>query len=183
MIHHRSATIQKLRKDPTMSKKVAFTSLCLLFYTIPLASAFAQEQNCEKLQSTAEQSECLDQKLRRAETEMNRAFQHALSEYLRSTERDNEAPKLSKLDLQLIHETEKRTLRSLRQSQARWLAYRESACSAVENSYGGGTAAAVAVPACKLDFTQQRTVWLRSYFDHDYDESNAKPSGQEPCSR
>ncbi len=163
-----------------MPKKVAFASLCLLFCIVPRSTLFAQDQGCEKLQSTAEKSECLAQKLLKAEADMNRAFQQALSNYLPSAERDNEAPKMSKLDLELIHEADKRTVRSLRQSQARWLAYRESACAAIENMYDGGTIVAEAVPACKIELTQQRTDWLRSHFEANNVHSNAKFGGKDP---
>ena len=170
-------------KALTMPKKVAFASLCLLFCIIPRSTLFAQDQDCEKLQGTAEKSECLAQRLVKAEADMNRAFQQALSNYLPSAERDNEAPKMSKLDLGLLHEADKRTVRSLRQSQARWLAYRESACSAVENMYDGGTVIAEAVPACKIELTQQRTDWLRSYFETDNVQSNVKSGGKDPLQK
>lgn len=167
-----------------MHKRLAFASLCLIFCIIPLSSSFSQEQNCEKLQSTAEQSECLSRKLQQAQTEMNLTFQHALSNYLPSAERDNETPKLPKLDLEMMHRADRRTVHSLRLSQARWLAYRDTSCGAVvADKYEGGTITAVAVPACKLELTQQRTVWLKSYFDHNYAQSNGKPSGKEPCSK
>jgi uncharacterized protein YecT (DUF1311 family) len=161
-------------------KKVAFACLCLLLYMIPRSTLSAQNEDCEKLQSTAEKSECLAQKLLKVDTDMNRVFQQALSNYLPSVERDNELPKLSKLDLELLHKANKRTVRSLRQSQARWVAYRESACSAVGNMYDTGTIAAEAVPACKIGLTQQRTDWLRSYFEADSAESNTKSSGKDP---
>lgn len=167
----------------TMPKKVAFASLCLLFCLTPRSTLFAQDQGCEKLRSTSEKSACLAQKLLKAEADMNRAFQQALSNYLPSAERDNEAPKMSKLDLELLHEADKRTVRSLRQSQARWLAYRESTCSAVENKYDGGTIIAEAVPACKIELTQQRTDWLRSNFEADHVQSNAKSGGKDPLQK
>jgi uncharacterized protein YecT (DUF1311 family) len=163
-----------------MAKKVASASLCLFFCINPGSSLFAQNQGCEKLQSTSEQSECLVQKLVQAEADMKRTFQQALSNYLPSTGRDHEVPKMSKLDVELLHEADKRMVRSLRQSQARWLAYRESACSAVENMYDRGTIVAEAVPACKIALTQQRTDWLRSYFEADSVQPNAKFGGIDP---
>ncbi len=167
----------------TMTKKVAFAAFCLLFCTIQRSALFAQVQGCGKLQSAAEKSECLAQKLVEVEADMNRAFQQSLANYLPSAERDNEGPKMSKLDLELLHEADKRTVRGLRQSQARWLAYRESACSAVENMYDGGTIVAEAVPACKIELTQQRTDWLRSYFEADNIQSNTKSGGKDPLQK
>jgi uncharacterized protein YecT (DUF1311 family) len=166
-----------------MTDKIAVVSLCLLSCIIPGSTLLAQDQACETLPTTPERADCLDQQLANAEADMNRAFQQAISKYLPSAERDSESPKMSKVDLELLHEADKRTARSLRQSQARWLAYRESACTAVANMYDGGTITVEAVPACKTELTQQRTAWLRSYFASHNTASNAKSPGKDPSQK
>ena len=92
-----------------MPKKMVFTSLCLFFCIIQPSSLFAQQQDCEKLQSTVEKGACLVRELTQVEAEMNRAFQQALSDYLPSAKIENEAPKtkMSKLELELLREAGK----------------------------------------------------------------------------
>jgi uncharacterized protein YecT (DUF1311 family) len=145
--------------------KRVFACLCLLILFPPSSRLFGEEeQGCLKLQSTAEKAECFGQKLRVAESEMNRAFHHALSAHLPHNETEKELPTLPKKDAQFAREQDRLTVRALRASQVRWLSYRESSCSAVEHTYEEASITAEAVPACKVELTQQRPAWLNSYF-------------------
>ena len=135
--------------------------LCLLV-SLTATCSMAQEHRCEKLESTAERDRCLVQKIKVAEAKMNQALDQALSEYLRHHNEDLSAtPKIK----QIVENEDQLTVAALRRSQTEWLAYRDSACSAVEHSYDGGTSASWAAETCKLELTELRTRWLKSNFN------------------
>jgi len=139
-----------------------FAFLCLLGSLTSATCSLAQEHRCEKLKSTAESVRCLGQKTHEAEAKMNQTLEQALSEYLRHHNEDLSAtPKIK----QIVEDEDRLTVAALRQSQTEWLAYRDSACSAVEHSYDGGTSASWAAEMCRLELTEQRTRWLKSNFD------------------
>ena len=136
-----------------------------LYLLVSLASAtcsLAQERRCEQLLSTDEKVKCLEQKTQEAEAKMNLTLDQVLSEYLRHHDEDDSAtPKIK----QIVEDEDRLTVAALRQSQTEWLAYRDSACSAVQHSYDGGTSASWAAEMCKLELTKHRTKWLKGNFD------------------
>jgi uncharacterized protein YecT (DUF1311 family) len=135
--------------------------LCLLV-SLTATCSMAQEHRCEKLGSTAERDSCLVQKTQVADAKMNQALDQALSEYLRHHNEDLSAtPKIK----QIVEDEDQLTVAALRRSQTEWLAYRDSACSAVEHSYDGGTSASWAAETCKLELTELRARWLKSNFN------------------
>jgi uncharacterized protein YecT (DUF1311 family) len=139
-----------------------FAFLCLLGCLSSATCSFAQERRCEKVESTAERVSCVSQKTQEAEAKMNQTLEQALSEYLRhDTEDLSASPEIK----QIVEDEDRLTVAALRQSQTEWLAYRDSACSAVEHSYDGGTAASWATETCRLELTGQRTRWLKSNFE------------------
>lgn len=131
--------------------------LVLLAFISPVSQA--QERGCEKLNSTAEKAECLEQELRLAEAEMKATLRQAISVHQDSRNVKGDSPTAAKF----INSEERLTVDALRKSQAKWLEYRESACSAVEHKYEGGTITSEAVPACKLELTEQRMKWLKGF--------------------
>ena len=139
--------------------------LIIVAFAVSPRFMFSEERGCEKLGSTFAKSQCLERKLQISEAEMNRAFEHALSAYLPGNETEKELPTLPKKDAEILRQGDRRTVRALRESQAKWVAFRESSCAAVEHMYQGATITAEAVPACELELTQQRTAWLNSYFN------------------
>ena len=139
-----------------------FAFLCLLGSLTSATCSLGQEHRCEKLESTVEKVRCLGQKTQAAEAKMNQTLDQALSEYLLHHNEDLSAtPKIK----QIVEDEDQLTVAALRRSQTEWLAYRDSACSAVEHSYDGGTSASWAAEMCKLELTELRTRWLKSNFD------------------
>lgn len=147
-------------------KALRVLALLLVAFAASATFMFSQERSCEKLESTSAKSECLEQKLQISEAEMNRAFEHALSAYLPGNVTEKDLPTLPKKDAEIFRQEDRLTLRALRESQVKWIAFRESSCTAVEHMSQGATITAEAVPACKLNLTQQRTAWLNSYFNN-----------------
>ena len=142
----------------------AFVLLCLLSSLASPVRSQAQERGCEKLESTAAKVHCLEQKTLAAETKMNQAFEHALSAYLPGSHPEKGLSETGKVR-QIVEEEDRLTVAALRESQTEWLSYRNSACSAIQHMYEGGTVSSEAAEACRLELTEQRTKWLRSKFD------------------
>jgi uncharacterized protein YecT (DUF1311 family) len=139
-----------------------FVFLCLLVSLASATCSLAQERRCEKLFSTYEKVSCLEQRTQEAEAKMNQTLDQVLSEYSRHHDEDlSAAPKIK----QIVEDEDRLTVAALRQSQTEWLAYRDSACSAVQHSYDGGTSASWASEMCRLELTEQRRKWLKANFD------------------
>jgi uncharacterized protein YecT (DUF1311 family) len=171
-----------------MSKKnysLAVIATCCL---LSLPRLGAQEPDCKKLESNNAESECFSSRLAKSEAEMQRAYKGALAAYTHSPEEYKTLyPEFSesKYDLEHQEETDKRVLRKLRQSQRLWVAYRESACGAIEEKYEGGTIIGEVVPICKDELTKERTKWLEAQFGESSGESKAPKNSQinEPTKR
>jgi uncharacterized protein YecT (DUF1311 family) len=139
-----------------------FVFLCLLISLASATCSLAQQRGCEKLLSTGEKVRCLEQKTQEAEAKMNQTLDQVSSGYSRHHEEDLSAtPKIK----QIVEDEDRLTVAALRQSQAEWLAYRNSACSSVQHSYDGGTSGSWAAEMCRLELTEQRTKWLKANFD------------------
>ncbi|MCK8782882.1 DUF1311 domain-containing protein [Roseomonas sp. NAR14] len=98
---------------------------------------------CDRLTSTAQQGECLEAALNRAETAMNQAFERALHVI------DNDSGTVS------TQRTNWR--RAMQVSQRAWLAFRDADCGElIAYEWGQGTGMGPATLACRLDKTERR---------------------------
>ena len=124
----------------------------------------AQNANCAKLPSTAEQANCVNRELVATENELKQTLKDALAQYTLTGEQSRETPAVGSSGRDQQIQWNQRMRDDLNASQQAWLKYRESACGAVGDSYDGGTFAEVAVPLCRADMTRARTKFLRTYF-------------------
>jgi len=150
-----------------MSKKnysLAVIATCCL---LSLSRTGAQEPDCKKLENNNAESECFYGRLEKTEAEMQRAYRSALAAYTHNPEEYKTLyPEFSKSKYDMEHQekADKRVLRKLSESQRLWVAYRESACGAIEEKYEGGTIIGEVVPICKDELTKERTKWLEAQF-------------------
>lgn len=136
---------------------------CIL---IPLTTS-AQKMDCSKPASSAEQDECADRELAKAEADLKNAFADALQHYTPSADEQKENAALPKFDR--VHEAqyERRMRRDLEVSQKIWLQYRTAACAAVFDTYDSGTIGPSIASLCKEEITRQRIKFLHDYFAED----------------
>ena len=130
---------------------------------VPLTTS-AQNTDCSKAASSAEQDECGERLLAIAEADLKDAFADALQHYNPAADEKKENAALPKYDTDREAQYEKRVRRNLEVSQKIWLQYRATACSAVFESYEGGTIGPLARSLCKEETTRQRIKFLRDYF-------------------
>jgi uncharacterized protein YecT (DUF1311 family) len=126
----------------------------LFFFVFSFTSidrASAQEVNCEHPQYS-EMGACEEKELAQGEAKMQHVYERLLASFGATR---GESPDEKQWST--------RMRRRLRESQTAWLNYRQSFCSAVEESYDGGTGAIAAVPGCKADLTEQRAKALQKW--------------------
>ena len=130
--------------------------------TLPL-TASAQESNCGKAPSTAEQYQCANNELATAEQDLQSAFADALQRY--TPKADENAPPPPEKAQQAEYERKMR--QRLELSQKMWLQYQSAACAAVSDFYEGGTMGPTAAALCKAEIAKQRAKFLRANFGAD----------------
>lgn len=132
---------------------------------VPL-TAIAQEPDCGKAPSTAEQYECANKKLATAEQDLETAFADALKRYTPKAEdtSENALPPPAK---DQTADYERRMRQRLEYSQKMWLQYQSAACAAVSDFYEGGTMGPTAAVLCKAEIAEQRAKFLRENFGGD----------------
>jgi uncharacterized protein YecT (DUF1311 family) len=130
--------------------------------TLPL-TAIAQESNCGKAPSTAEQYQCANNELATAEQDLQSAFADALQRY--TPKADENAPPPPEKAQQTEYERKMR--QRLELSQKMWLQYQTAACAAVSDFYEGGTMGPTAAALCKAEIAKQRAKFLRDNFGVD----------------
>jgi uncharacterized protein YecT (DUF1311 family) len=130
--------------------------------TLPL-TAIAQESNCGKAPSTAEQYQCANQELATAEQDLENAFSNALQRLTPKADdmKENDLPPPEKTQQA---EYERRMRQRLELSQKIWLQYQSAACAAVSDFYEGGAMGPTAAALCKADLAKQRAKFLRDNF-------------------
>ena len=112
--------------------------------------------------SSADQAQCAEQELTKAEADLNEAFADALQQYSQTGSKTNDA--LPKSEAREQGQYEARMRNALIASQEIWLRYRTAACKCVAEMYDGGTITASAVPACQAALSRERAKFLRDYF-------------------
>jgi uncharacterized protein YecT (DUF1311 family) len=133
--------------------------------THPL-TAMAQESNCGKAPTTAEQYQCANQELATAEQDLETALSDALQRYTPKADDTKEnAPPPPERAQQA--EYERRMRQRLELSQKAWLQYQSAACAAVSDFYEGGTMGPTAAALCKAEIAKQRAKFLRDNFGAD----------------
>jgi uncharacterized protein YecT (DUF1311 family) len=133
--------------------------------TLPL-TAMAQESNCGKAPTTAEQYQCANQELATAEQDLETALSDALQRYTPKADDTKEnAPPPPERAQQA--EYERRMRQRLELSQKAWLQYQTAACAAVSDFYEGGTMGPTAAALCKAEIAKQRAKFLRDNFGAD----------------
>lgn len=147
-------------------RRSAIVLISVVVVLIAAQHLSAQKSDCAKLQSTAEQADCVNHQLQSAESEMNAAFKRALDSYSPIRDKQASAPLPKSEEADQI-KWDLRMQSSLRKSQEAWVRYREIACGTVREMYDGGTMTEVSVPLCKIDLTRERTKFLSSYFGQD----------------
>ena len=133
--------------------------------TLPL-TAIAQESNCGKAPSTAEQYQCANNELATAEQDLQNAFADALQRYTPKADdlKENALPPPEKAQQA---EYERKMRQRLELSQKMWLQYQSAACAAVSDFYEGGTMGPTAAALCKAEIAKQRAKFLRDNFGAD----------------
>ena len=137
-----------------------FAANCIM---MPLTTS-AQQTDCSKAASSAEQDECADRLLAIAEADLKVAFSVALQHYNPTPIEQKENAALPKYDRDHEAQYEKRMRRNLEVSQRIWRQYRAAACAAVSDSFDGGTISPVATSFCKEEITRQRIKFLHDNF-------------------
>jgi uncharacterized protein YecT (DUF1311 family) len=127
--------------------------VCVAIYSGIL---FGQEPNCKHPVSMADMSSCGHHDLQVAEAIMLRVYQQTLAAFQAHENSEQGFPSSQDFD--------ERVSRRLRESQADWFRYRQSFCSALEESFEGGSDASIAVPNCETDLTKNRTEELKKWF-------------------
>jgi uncharacterized protein YecT (DUF1311 family) len=130
----------------------------VLLIAIHSGLLFGQELDCNHPVSMADMAACRQRELRVAETDMRRVYQDTLSAFQGHNDSQTQPGTSSWKDFA------RRISGKLRESQANWLLYRESFCSALDETFEGGTDASIAVPGCKADLTKKRTEELKTWF-------------------
>jgi uncharacterized protein YecT (DUF1311 family) len=133
-----------------------------VFSTLSLTIT-AQQMDCSKAATTAEQSQCADNELSTAERDLQSAFTEAIQHYSPAADETSEN-KLPRSQRDSHSQYEKTMRDSLELSQKTWLQYRTAACAAVLNIYEGGTMGPVAASLCKAELAKQRARFLRDNF-------------------
>jgi len=102
--------------------------------TLSLA-AIAQEFDCGKAPTTADQYQCASNELSAAERDLENAFADAIQQYTPNADetKENALPQPER-DQQAQYE--RRMRQSLELSQKIWVQYRSAACAAVSEMYG-----------------------------------------------
>ncbi len=133
--------------------------------TLPL-TASAQESNCGKAPSTAEQYQCANNELAAAEQDLQNALADALKRYTPKADdlKENTLPPPEKAQQA---EYERKMRQRLELSQKMWLQYQSAACAAVSDFYEGGTMGPTAAALCKAEIAKQRAKFLRANFGAD----------------
>lgn len=126
-------------------------------------SAIAQQLDCGKAPSTAEQYQCANNALAAAEQDLQSALTDALQRYTPKTDemKENALPQPER-DQQA--EYEKHMRQKLEFSQKMWLQYQSAACDAVSDFYEGGAMGPTAGALCKAEIARQRAKFLRDNF-------------------
>ena len=130
--------------------------------TLPLTS-IAQELDCGKASSPAEQYQCANNELSTAERNLEAAFADAIQHYTPNADetKENDLPQPER---EQHAQYERKMRQSLELSQKIWLQYRSAACAAVSDVYEGGTMGPTAVALCKAEIAKQRTKFLHENF-------------------
>ena len=135
--------------------------------TIFVKQLSAQTVDCGKADSAAEKRICADHELDKAEAAMKVAFDRALAQFSYSLKKHTEKDPLPESEQAEQKIAEQKMRRALRASQKAWVAYRESACGAVNDSFEGGSISDEIATFCKADLTKDRTKFLNDYFNND----------------
>ena len=127
----------------------------------------AQNTDCSKPASSAEQDACADRVLAMADADLKQAFADALQHFSSTVDEKSDNVALPKYDRD--HEARYKRImrRDLTVSQKIWLQYRTAACTAVSDMYDGGTISPAATSLCREEITRQRIKYLRDYFTED----------------
>ena len=135
--------------------------LLYVYVLLALSPRVLAQKDCNKIESESGKTRCLEQKTTSAESRLNSVLERIVSFYSVDREDLSDTPAV----MQVVKEADKRTTEALRKSQSDWMAYRDSACEAVGDSYEGGTASAQAIPSCRLRLTEDRIMWLQTNFN------------------
>jgi uncharacterized protein YecT (DUF1311 family) len=154
----------------TISRKqcknsLSVTLMMVFSMTLP-HTAIAQESDCGKAPSTAEQYQCADKELATAEQDLENAFAGALQRYTPKADETHENA-LPQPERDQQNQYERRMRESLELSQKIWLQYQSAACAAVLNFYEGGITGPTAAALCKAEIAKQRAKFLRDNFGED----------------
>lgn len=141
--------------------------LALLLFCTPLVFSprLLAQDDCNKIQSESGKTQCLEQKLNKAELMMNSALDRVVACYSSQHAKGNDDLSGTPAVLHVVEEEDRLTTETLQKSQAHWQAYRDTTCEAVGHSFEGGSASAQAIPTCMLALTEERTKWLKTNFD------------------
>ena len=148
-------------RKPYSRLAILIVAVCTLTLT-----AVAQESNCSKAASTAEQYQCANNELATAEQDLKAALADALQRYTPKADETKEnalPPPESAQQAQY----ERKMRQSLESSQRIWLQYQSAACAAVSDFYEGGTMGPTETALCKAEIARQRAKFLRDNFAGD----------------
>lgn len=147
-----------------MPKQYALlTTLIMAFCNILPLTAVAQDVDCSKAPSTAEQYQCANKELSAAEQDLENAFNSALQRY---TPNPDDAQQNDLPEAERAHQLqfEKKMRQNLQLSQKIWSQYQSTACTTVSDFFEGGTMAPTAAALCKAEIARQRAKFLRENF-------------------
>jgi len=153
---HRTGTFEKPMRKHHFFWATLIVALCNM---LPL-TAIAQEPDCGKAATTAEQYQCANNELSTAERNLDSAFADALQRYTPNAD-DNDLPQPQR---DQHAQYEKKMRQDLDLSQKIWLQYQSAACAAVSDMYESGTMGPTSAALCKAQLAKQRTEFLQNNF-------------------
>ena len=124
------------------------------------ASTGIAHANCKDPQSNAEMKMCAEQDWKKADADLNIAFNKAIAG---AREADRTATGIG-------YENRRSSEAMLREAQRAWIAFRGANCNYQYQIYFGGTHAGLAYLLCKADMTKARLKELRQLPGGDDDE-------------
>lgn len=128
-----------------MNTQVVFVWLAL---ALPVYAA-QPEDACAG--TTYDESVCLSKIRKQADANLNTAYQKAMKSAAHYGEKD---------------------IQNLKDAEGKWIAYRDAACEAEHNLWGGGSGGPNAFARCMIQLTRERTAHLNSGFYRWWQHSN-----------
>ncbi len=133
--------------------------LITVLAAVPLAAQTAvPASECGGKESNAEARMCYADELKKADSEMATTYNTMLAHFAPSEQNLSGIKGASREQQRSWLE---RMQRQMQASQNAFLAYRDQTCGIFDIEYEGGTMRPIAILACRVELTKQRTQWLQ----------------------